>query len=103
MNSKLKSDEMDRLFQAILTLQNVEECYAFFEDICTIKELQALEQRFQVAGMLQKGCKYQEIVEKTGASTTTISRVNRALVYGNEGYHMAYHRLEETGPEEKGK
>ncbi|MBO4391562.1 MAG: TrpR YerC/YecD [Lachnospiraceae bacterium] len=95
MNSKLKSEEMDRLFQAILTLKNVDECYAFFEDICTIKELQALEQRFQVAGMLQQGCKYQAIVEKTGASTTTISRVNRALVYGNEGYHMAYRRLEE--------
>ena len=93
MDSKLKSEEMDRMYQAILTLRNVEECYAFFEDICTIKELQAMQQRFEVAGLLQQGCKYQEIVEKTGASTTTISRVNRALLYGNEGYHMTYRRL----------
>lgn len=94
MNEKIKSAEMDTLFQAILTLKNIEECYAFFEDICTINELIALKQRYEVAGMLREGNTYQDIAEKSGASTATISRVNRCLRFGNDGYEMTYQRLE---------
>lgn len=93
MNEKLKSQAMDRLFQAVLSLENVEECYCFFEDICTINELQALAQRLEVAGMLRKQKTYVEITEKTGASTTTIGRVNRTLNYGNDGYAIVFDRL----------
>lgn len=95
MNEKIKSAEMDMLFQAILTLKNTEECYAFFEDICTINELIALKQRYEVAGMLREGYTYQDIAEKSGASTATISRVNRCLRFGNDGYEMTYQRLEQ--------
>lgn len=95
MNPKLKSPEMDELFQAILTLENTEECYSFFEDICTIKELMDLKQRYEVAGMLRKNYTYLEIAEKTGASTATISRVNRCLQFGNDGYEMTYQRREQ--------
>lgn len=94
MNDKLRNEEMNRLFRAVLSLENVEECYQFFEDICTINELQALSQRFEVAGMLRGQNTYVEITEKTGASTTTIGRVNRALNYGNGGYQIAFERLE---------
>ena len=98
MNEKLKSEEMDRLFQAVLSLGNVEECYRFFEDICTINELQALSQRLEVARMLKNQNTYVEITETTGASTTTIGRVNRTLQYGNDGYQMVFERIgtEET-------
>ena len=95
MNSKLKSAEMDQLFKAILSLQNVEECYAFFEDICTASELLAIAQRLEVAKMLSHDIKYQEIGEKTGASSATISRVARALRYGEEGYNLVLERLKE--------
>ena len=77
----------DQLFKAILSLKDEEQCYKFFEDICTISELKALAQRLEVARMLDEGCIYETIVEKTGASTATISRVKRCLVYGADGYN----------------
>ncbi|MDI6619358.1 MAG: YerC/YecD family TrpR-related protein [Clostridiales bacterium] len=92
-HSKLESKEMDELFKAILTLKNIEECYRFFDDICTINEMQAISQRMQVALMLNKGETYNEIVKKTGASTATISRVNRCLNYGSDGYNLVLKRL----------
>ena len=95
MNEKLKTKEMDNLFKAVLSLENVEECYKFFEDICTINELQALSQRLEVASMLQNQKTYVEITDKTGASTTTIGRVNRTLNYGNDGYQMVFERMKE--------
>lgn len=93
--SKLESKEMDILFKAILSLENLEECYRFFDDICTINELQALAQRLEVAKMLKEKCTYLEIAYKTGASTATISRVNRCLNYGAEGYNLVLERLEQ--------
>lgn len=87
MTSKLKDALNDQLFEAILSLQDKEQCYKFFEDICTITELKAMAQRLEVARMLDEGCIYDEIVEKTGASTATISRVKRCLVYGADGYN----------------
>ncbi len=77
------------LFEAILALENVQECAAFFEDVCTIKEIQDLSQRYAVARMLDSGEKYQSIEEATGASTATISRVNKCLTYGSGGYRAA--------------
>ena len=91
-DSKLKNRETDDLFQAILLLETEEECYRFFEDLCTIKELQAISQRFQVAKLLDQRNTYSEIEEITGASTATISRVNRCLVYGANGYHILIDR-----------
>ncbi len=97
MNDKLKSENTDTLFQAILTLRTVEECYAFFDDLCTVPEIKAMSQRFAVAKMLESGDIYTDIVERTGASTATISRVNRALHYGSDGYTMTMRRLKEAG------
>lgn len=94
MNKKIKTPAVDCLFDAILSLQNREECYVFFEDICTINELLSLSQRFEVAKMLREHKTYLEIAEKTGASTATISRVNRSLNYGNDGYDMVFNRIE---------
>lgn len=93
MNPKLKTDAMDSLFKAILCLNDEEECYTFFEDLCTIKELLSIAQRFEVATMLRDKKTYMEIVEKTGASTATISRVNRSLNYGCGGYELIFSRL----------
>ena len=93
MNKKLKTAAVDQLFDAILCLETMEECYNFFEDLCTINELLSLSQRFEVASMLESGNTYLEIAEKTGASTATISRVNRSLNYGNDGYNMILERL----------
>lgn len=93
MNKKMKTDAVDQLFDAILCLKNQEECYSFFEDLCTVNELLSLSQRFEVASMLRNKNTYLEIAEKTGASTATISRVNRALNYGNDGYDMILERL----------
>ncbi|MBE5871034.1 MAG: TrpR YerC/YecD [Lachnospiraceae bacterium] len=93
MVKKLKSEPVDHLFDAILTLQNREECYAFFEDLCTVNELLSLSQRFEVATMLREHKTYLEIAEKTGASTATISRVNRSLNYGNDGYELIFDRV----------
>lgn len=92
--SKLQSKEMDFLFEAILSLKDREECYRFFEDICTINEIKALEQRLQVAKMLKQGNTYIDIAHATGASTATISRVNRSLNYGSDGYNLIFERLD---------
>ena len=86
---KLHCESVDRLFQTILSLQTIEDCYAYFEDLCTIRELRDLSQRFEVAGMLRDGRSYQEISQKTGASTATICRVNKCLLYGTGGYRRA--------------
>lgn len=95
MNNKIKTKSVDHLFEAILTLKSPEECYIFFEDVCTINELLSLSQRYEVASMLREKKTYLEIAEETGASTATISRVNRSLNYGNDGYDMVFKRLEE--------
>ena len=95
MNKKLKTEAVDHLFQAVLTLKDIEDCYIFFEDVCTVNELLSLSQRYEVAKMLRSRKTYLEIAEKTGASTATISRVNRSLNYGNDGYDMVFARLEE--------
>lgn len=94
MNKKIKTEAVDRLFDGILCLQNRDECYSFFEDLCTVNELLSLSQRYEVAYMLKLGNTYMEIAEKTGASTATISRVNRSLNYGNDGYDMIFARME---------
>jgi len=95
MNKKLHTEAVDYLFDAILSLKTKDECYTFFEDVCTINEILSLSQRFEVAAMLRSGKTYLEIAEKTGASTATISRVNRSLNYGNDGYDMVFERLNE--------
>ena len=99
MNKKIKTEAVDHLFDAILTLKSPEECYAFFEDVCTVNELLSLSQRFEVAKMLRDQKTYLDIAEKTGASTATISRVNRSLNYGNDGYDMVFSRLQEKDKE----
>ena len=91
--TKLHNPLTDRLFKAILNLETIDDCYAFFEDICTIKELTAIAQRFEVAKMLREENTYIDIAKKTGASTATISRVNRSLNYGNESYDMLFERM----------
>lgn len=96
MNKKIKTEAVDHLFDAILSLENRDECYKFFEDVCTVNELLSLSQRFEVAGMLRHQKTYLDIAEKTGASTATISRVNRSLNYGNDGYDMVFNRIEDT-------
>ncbi len=90
------SPEIDDLFKTLLTLQSVEECYQFFEDICTIRELQDISQRLAVARQLKAGRVYSEIAAATGASTATISRVNRCLNYGAGGYALVLQRTEEA-------
>lgn len=90
----LKNEMTDRFFEAVLTLKNVDECYKFFEDVCTIKEIKAFTQRLEVARMLKNKCLYNDIVAATGASTATISRVNRSLTYGSDGYDIVFSRLE---------
>ncbi|SHI05229.1 Trp operon repressor family [Clostridium collagenovorans DSM 3089] len=95
MESKIKSEEMDFLFESILQLKNIEECYKFFEDICTVNEINAIKQRLQVAKMLMDKRTYLDIANTTGASTATISRVNRSLTYGNGGYDIVFGRIEE--------
>lgn len=92
MSKKIRTEAVDHLFDAILTLQNKEECYTFFEDVCTVNELLSLSQRYEVARMLRAQKTYLDIAEKTGASTATISRVNRSLNYGNDGYDMVFAR-----------
>ena len=95
MNKKIKTEAVDSLFDAILCLNTRDECYSFFEDLCTVNELLSLSQRFEVASMLKNHKTYLEIAEKTGASTATISRVNRSLIYGNDGYELVFGRMEE--------
>lgn len=94
MSKKIQSEEMDRLLEGILCLETKEEAYQFFEDLCTVNEMLSLCQRFSVAKMLREEKTYLDIAEGTGASTATISRVNRALNYGNDGYDMVLKRLE---------
>jgi len=89
----VRNDEIDQLFKGILKLETVEDCYRFFEDLCTIKEVGSMAQRLQVAAMLKQGVTYHEIVEKTGASTATISRINRCISYGSDGYNRILERL----------
>ena len=93
MNSKLKTPSVEQLFEAVLSLENKDECFDFFVDVCTINELLSLAQRFEVAKMLREHKTYLDIAEKTGASTATISRVNRSLNYGNYGYARVLKRL----------
>jgi TrpR-related protein YerC/YecD len=92
--SKLKEKNIDDLFEIILKINTIEECYMFFEDICTVKELKSLSQRLQVAKMLRNNKTYTEIEENTGASTATISRVSRCLNYGANGYNMMLDRTQ---------
>ena len=94
-NPKLRTPAVDYLFQAVLKLESLEECYGFFEDVFTVNEILALAQRFEVAKMLREPHTYLEITEKTGASTATISRVGRSLNYGNDGYDLLFARLDE--------
>ena len=101
MNSKLKNSDTDFLFKAILSLENEEECYRFFEDLCTSPELKAMSQRLVVAKMLTEKKVYSEIVKETGASTATISRVKRCLNYGADGYKIVIERLDKQ-EEKKG-
>jgi TrpR-related protein YerC/YecD len=92
-NSKLTSESMDFLCEAILSLETKEECYRFFEDLCTINEVQSIEQRLQVAKMLKQKKTYTDIATTTGASTATISRVNRCLNYGSDGYNLVFDKI----------
>ena len=93
MNKKIRTDSVKHLFEAILLLEDTEECFSFFEDLCTVNELLSLSQRFEVATMLRNRETYLKIAEKTGASTATISRVNRSLNYGNDGYELVFGRM----------
>ena len=95
MNDKLKSGAVDNLFKAILSLETVEECYDLFEDLCTIAEIQEMAKRLTAAKMLSDGAKYNDIAEITGLSTATISRVNRALKYGTDGYSRVLERIKD--------
>lgn len=97
MSKDIHTEAVDQLFEAVLTLKTVDECYTFFEDACTINEILSLSQRFEVARMLREDRTYLDISKKTGASTATISRVNRSLIYGNDGYDLVLKRMEENG------
>ncbi|AQX56275.1 YerC/YecD family TrpR-related protein [Priestia flexa] len=93
--NKLRGKELDQLFEAILSLENIEECYQFFDDLCTVNEIQSLAQRLEVARMLREGNTYHKIETETGASTATISRVKRCLNYGSDAYQMVLERLQD--------
>ena len=93
MSKNVHTEAVNHLFDAILSLENKEECYRFFEDVCTVNELLSLSQRYEVARMLRAQKTYLDIAEKTGASTATISRVNRSLNHGNDGYDMVFERV----------
>lgn len=100
MNMKLRDENTDFLFKAILQLQTMDECYDFFEDLCTITELKAISQRIVVAHMLSENRVYSDIVKATGASTATISRVNRSLNYGCDGYEKIFQRISDAEKKE---
>jgi TrpR-related protein YerC/YecD len=93
--SRFKRDDIDKLFQAILMLESEEDCYRFFEDICTVNEIHAIAQRLEVAKLLNEKKTYSEIEELTGASTATISRINKCLVYGADGYKLVLAKLDD--------
>ncbi|KAB2331185.1 hypothetical protein F7731_19120 [Cytobacillus depressus] len=90
---KLRGKALDQLFKSVLSLKDLEECYRFFDDLCTVNEIQSLSQRLEVARMLREGKTYHKIESETGASTATISRVKRCLNYGNDAYEMALERI----------
>ncbi|WP_409291248.1 YerC/YecD family TrpR-related protein [Peribacillus sp. SCS-26] len=93
--NKLRGKELDQLFKSVLALETLEECYLFFDDLCTVNEIQSLAQRLQVAKMLREGNTYHKIETETGASTATISRVKRSLNYGNDAYEIVLERIKE--------
>lgn len=99
--SKVKSPETDRLFEAILSLETVEECYRLFDDLCTFNEVEAMAQRLQVAEQLSEGVTFARISEQTGVSSATITRVNRCVHYGANGYRLVHDRLKEKDKEAK--
>lgn len=99
MGKTIRTEAVEELFEAILTLENVEECFDFFEDVCTVNEVLSIAQRFAVAKMLKENHTYLQVANDTGASTATISRVNRSLNYGNDGYDMVFSRLEKNKKE----
>ena len=101
MSKNIRTDAVNELFDAILLLKDREECYRFFEDVCTVNELLSLSQRFEVARMLTEKRTYLEIADKTGASTATISRVNRSLMYGDDGYSMVFSRMKDKAEAEQ--
>lgn len=103
VNSKLKDELTDQLFEAILLLKSGDECYSFFEDISTVSELKSLAQRLEVARMLKGGHIYEDIVQRTGASTATIARVKRCLNYGADGYNLILERLSAKSDDKKGR
>ena len=90
-----KKEKNGELYKAILLLKDEQECYDFFQDLCTVSELRSMEQRYEVASLLEEGMIYNEILERTGASSATISRVNRSLNYGNDGYDMVFDRMKQ--------
>lgn len=94
-NRKKRSNPDHELYRAILKLENLEECYSFFTDLCTVSEMKAMEQRYEVAKLLDQGMIYNEILEQTGASSATISRVNRSLNYGTDTYRVIFGRLQD--------
>ncbi|MBR1866276.1 MAG: TrpR YerC/YecD [Lachnospiraceae bacterium] len=100
MGKSVRTQAVSELFEAVLTLENEEECFDFFEAVCTVNELLSLAQRFEVAKMLKEGHTYMEVAEQTGASTATISRVNRSLNYGKDGYEMVFARMK-TGRQQE--
>ena len=100
-NRKKRSDPAHELYQAILELKTPEECYNFFVDLCTVSEMKAMEQRFDVAKLLNEGMIYNDILEQTGASSATISRVNRSLNYGTDSYRLVFNRLKEEREREE--
>jgi len=91
-----KREPFIEMYKAILTLETLDECVRFFDDLCSVTELRAIEQRFHVARLLDEGHVYSTILEKTGASSATISRVNRSLLYGANGYEIVFNRLDES-------
>lgn len=97
MGKSIRTKAVQEMFQAILLLQDEDECFKFFEDVCTVNEVLSLAQRFEVARMLAQGHTYMEVAEQTGASTATIARVNRSLNYGGEGYETIFERMREAG------
>ena len=97
MNKQSRKPRNTDMYKAILTLRRVEECMDFFDDLCTVTEIQAMEQRYQVAVCLSKDMKYNDILAETGASSATISRVNRSLKYGKDGYEVVFDRMENAG------
>ncbi len=101
MNKLNRKPRNEMMYKAILSLKTMDECTQFFDDLCTVSELQAMEQRFQVAWLLDKGMIYNDILQQTGASSATISRVKRSLQYGKDGYAAVFKRLEDGDPEPK--